>query len=441
MRKIPGISGPDHIQTKQLRIARLAKESPERVLTSLAHYIDEFWMYEAYRRTKKGKATGVDGMTAKEFEQDLMGNLKDLVEKLKSGSYKAPPVRRIYLDKPGGGERPIGIPTFSDKVMQRAVTMLLEPIYEQDFHDFSYGSRPQRSAHQAISAMRDQLWYQGGCWVVEIDISGFFDAIDHGKLRDVLDNRVRDGVLRRTIDKWLRAGVMEGECFSRPENGTPQGGVISPLLANIFLHEVMDNWFVKEVRPRMGKAARMVRYADDILMFFESYEAAKKVLEVTQKRFKKYGLEIHPKKSKITDFRKPVGRKQPKKSHEHSKTFDFLGFTFYWGIGRKGFWALKCKTRKKSFQSGLKNISAWCEKHRHFKVQWQHQKLSEKLRGHYGYFGRIGNLNAMSYFRWEVVRVWKYWLNRRSQQRHMPWAKFQECLERNPLPVPKITIR
>lgn len=441
MGKIPGISGPDHIQTKQLRIAKLANEKRERVLTSLSHHIDVYWMHEAYRRTKKGGASGVDGESAEDFEADLMENLKDLVEKLKSGNYKAPPVRRTHLEKAGGGKRPIGIPTFRDKVLQRAVCMALEPVYEQDFYNFSYGFRPGRSPHQAIEAMRDFLWDRRGGWVVELDISGFFDAIDHGKLRECLDNRVRDGVLRRAIDKWLRAGVMEDREVFSTEKGTPQGGVISPLLANIFLHEVIDSWFAKEVAPRVKTSSKIVRYADDVLMAFGSYSAAKKVLEVTRKRFAKYGLELHPEKTRIIDFRRPVGKKRSKQPDGIPRTFDFLGFTFFWGKGRRGFWVLKNKTRKKSFQSGLRDISEWCRANRHEKVFWQHRKLSEKLKGHYAYFGRRCNSPAMERFRYQVCKIWRYWLRRRSQQRHLSWKQFYERLTKTPLPSPRITVR
>lgn len=439
MGKIPGISGPDHIVTKQLRIAELARRMPDRVLTSLAHHIDVAWMYEAYRRTKKGGATGVDGQSAADFEKNLMDNLRALVEGLKSGSYKPPPVGRKYLKKKDGGQRPIGVPTFSDKVLQRAVSMLLEPLYEQDFHEFSYGFRPSRSAHQAIDAMRDHLWEIKGGWLVEVDIKGFFDGIDHAKLRECLAKRMGDGVLKRAIDKWLRAGVMEDGVILRSEKGTPQGGVISPLLANIFLHEVMDDWFAKVVKPRVGPAARMVRYADDILVIVQTEKEAQRVLAATRNRFAKFGLELHPEKSKIVDFTRPPWKGSPKGAEPG--TFNFLGFTFYWGKSQKGFPAIMNRTRKESLRAGLKEISAWCEKNRHEKVAWQFSKLNEKLRGHYGYFGRRGNIGCLTCFRHQVGKIWRFWLNRRSQQRHLSWTKFYVRLKANPLLHPWITHR
>ena len=433
MRTIPGILGPDHIQTKQIRIAYLARERPGLVFTSLAHYIDVHWMYEAYRRTKKGGAAGVDDLSSADFEKDLMGNLKELVEMLKSGKYKAPPVRRIYLEKGNGKKRPIGIPTFADKVLQRAVTMILEPIYEQDFYDFSYGFRPSRSTHQAIDGVDQHLWKAKGGWIVEIDISGFFDNIDHGILRDFLDRRVRDGVIRRAIDKWLKAGIMEDGNIQISSKGTPQGGVISPLISNIFLHELVDKWFATEVEPRV-MGAKMFRYADDIVMTFGSREDAERVLEVTRKRFEKYQLDLHPEKTKIINclspYRIPNGQKPG--------SIDFLGFTLYWAKSRRGFWCLKRKTRKEKLKKSLKEISEWCRKNRHQKVAWQHAKLSEKLLGHYGYFGVTGNMPWLNRFNRGVCRIWQKWLRRRSQRKHLSKTKFYERLRKNPLPPPRI---
>lgn len=440
MGKIAGIQGPDHIQTKQLRIAQLAKERPEQVFTSLAHYIDVFWMHEAYRRTKKGGATGVDGETAKDFEQDLMGNLKNLVEMLKSGSYKAPPVRRIYLEKGDGKKRPIGIPTFADKVMQRAVTMVLEPLFEQDFYWFSYGFRPEKSAHQGIDAVCGDLWKSRGGWVVELDIKGFFDNIDHKALRTFLDQRVRDGVLRRAIDKWLCAGVMEDGSLQLSKKGTPQGGVISPLLANILLHGLVDKWFIDEVLPRVPEA-KLCRYADDIIMTFRSERDAKRILAVTRKRFTKFGLELHPEKTRIIDFRCPLRKPKDISREQRPGTFDFLGFTFYWCIGLSGFWCLKTRTRKGKLRESLRDISDWCRKNRHRKVKWQHQKLCEKLKGHYAYFGRTGNTPMLKNFFYGVCRTWYRWLARRSQKRYLGKIEFFNRLCRNPLPSPKIVHR
>jgi retron-type reverse transcriptase len=257
----------ENVSTKQKRIAALAKQSPEMAFTSLAYLMDIDWLKEAYRRTRKDGAVGVDGVTAEEYEQDLEGNLHSLLDRAKSGTYQAPPVRRVHIPKGGSSTetRPLGIPTLEDKILQRAIVMLLEPIYEQDFLDCSYGFRPGRSAHQALESFRDQTMTgrpKGG-WVLEVDIRKFFDNLEHRYLRQFLQLRVRDGVLLRLIDKWLKAGVMEDGNVCYLDSGTPQGGVVSPLISNVFLHYVLDRWFEQDVKPRLRQPAFLIRYADD----------------------------------------------------------------------------------------------------------------------------------------------------------------------------------
>lgn len=260
--KMPGNSGPASISTKQQRIAQLARQMPDKAMTSLSYHLDLEWMLEAYRRTRKDGATGIDGVSAREYEANLEENLRSLLDRAKSGDgYRAPPMRRVHIPKGDGTTRPLGIPTFEDKVLQRAVVMLLEPLYEQDFLDCSYGFRPGRSAHQALRDVQSGLWKMGGGWVLDVDLRKFFDTLDHGRLRQLLAKRMRDGVIERLIGKWLNAGVMEDGRLTFPEAGTPQGGVISPLLANVYLHEVVDTWFVEEVRPRMKGEAFLVRYS------------------------------------------------------------------------------------------------------------------------------------------------------------------------------------
>lgn len=264
MGKISGRPSPSNVSTKQHRIAELAIQMFGKPLTTLAHHLDLEWMKEAYRRTRKDAAPGVDGQTSEEYAAALDTNLQSLLDRAKSGRYRAPPVRRVHLPKGGGkSTRPIGVPTFEDKILQRAVTMVLEPIYEQEFLDSSYGFRPGRSAHQALATLWKGLMDMGGGWVIEIDIRSYFDSVDRNKLQDILRQRVGDGVLLRLIEKWLNAGVFEKGCLYHPETGTPQGGVASPLLANIYLHEVLDVWFEQEVKPRMNGRALLVRYADD----------------------------------------------------------------------------------------------------------------------------------------------------------------------------------
>jgi RNA-directed DNA polymerase len=300
------LPGLDTVSTKLQRIATLAREDPQRAFTSLAHHIDLDFLREAWRRTRKDAAPGVDRVTADEYAANLEANLADLLERFKSGRYRAPPVRRVHIPKGSGSEtRPIGIPTLEDKVLQRAVAMVLEAIYEQDFLDCSYGFRPGRSAHQALGMLQHGLWRMHGGFVLEVDIQRFFDTLEPAHLRDFLDQRVRDGVIRRSIDKWLKAGVFETGQVTYPESGTPQGGVISPLLANLYLHEVLDRWFAEEVQPRLEGQSFLIRYADDFVIVFSSERDAHRVMDVLPKRFGRYGLTLHPQKTRLTRFQRP----------------------------------------------------------------------------------------------------------------------------------------
>lgn len=323
-----GTPTPKTVSTKRRRIAQLAKQMPGVALRTLAHHIDIEWLKEAHRRTRKDGAVGVDGQTAEEYAKALERNLQSLLDRAKSGDdYRAPPVRRVYIPKGDGSKtRPLGIPTFEDKVLQRAVAMVLEPIYEQDFLDCSYGFRPGRGAHGALEALRNHVMaMRGGGWVLEADIEGFFDAVDHAQLRRMFGGRVRDGVLTRLIGKWLKAGVLEQGCIYHPQTGTPQGGVISPLLANIYLHEVLDVWFHQQVLPRLQGRAHLVRYADDFVIVFDEKADALRVLDVLPKRFGRYGLRLHPDKTRLVRFTKPRGGpKPPGSDDDHPGSFSCL---------------------------------------------------------------------------------------------------------------------
>jgi group II intron reverse transcriptase/maturase len=410
--------------------------------TSLAHHIDLLWLYLAHGYTRKDGAVGVDGQTAVKYEANLRNNLKSLLERAKSGTYQAPPVRRTYILKGTGPEtRPLGIPTFEDKILQRAVVMVLELIYEQDFLNCSYGFRPGRSAHQALEALWQETMRGEGCWLVEVDIRKFFDTLDHAQLRKLLQLRVRDGVLLRLIGKWLNAGVLEDGCFTTPEAGTPQGGVISPLLANIYLHYVLDVWFEAEVKPRLKGRAFLIRYADDFVMGFAHEEDARRVLEVLPKRFGKYGLTLHPGKTRLVPFRRPGRGSQATGSAGSSQpgTFDLLGFRHYWGLSRRGNWVVKRKTALSRYRRALKTIAQWCRLHRHDPVAAQHRTLRQKLRGHFAYYGITGNAHALQRFRDFVARIWQRWLSRRTSSRGiLSWSDFRSLLQRFPLPPPVV---
>jgi RNA-directed DNA polymerase len=428
-----GASDPDPVFTKQQRIAELAKQMPQKGLTSLAHHIDVRWLHEAYLRTRPNGAVGVDGQTIDDFNQHIGDNLRTLLEQAKSGTYQAPPVRRAYIPKGTGSEtRPIGIPTFADKVLQRAVVMALEPIYEQEFLDCSYGFRPGRSAHQALQALWQKTMAMGGGWIVEVDIQKFFDTLNHAHLREFLQRRVRDGVLLRLIGKWLHAGVLEEGTLTIPDEGTPQGGVISPLLANIYLHYVLDVWFKEEVQPRLRGRAFLIRYADDFVMGFACEEDARRVLEVLPKRFGKFGLTLHPNKTRLVPFPKPSsGNQEP---NSRPGTFDLLGFTHFWGLSRRGFWVVKRQTAGSRFSRALKKIAAWCRKNLHVPVAEQAHKLGQKLRGHCAYYGITGNIEALQRFHREVTRIWHKWLSRRHRKGYLAWPAFNRLLLRFPLP-------
>jgi RNA-directed DNA polymerase len=424
------------VSTRTERIAKLAKQAPGMVMKTLAHHMDETWLREAYRRTRKNGATGVDGLTATEYAKDLEGNLQRLLERTKSGSYRAPPVRRVQIPKGDGQTRPLGIPTFEDKVLQRAVAMLLEAVYEQDFLDCSYGFRPGRSAHQALGTLRDTLMEMGGGWVVEVDIRNYFGSIDHEHLRGVLGQRIGDGVVLRLIGKWLNAGVMEDGQLSYPESGTPQGGVISPMLSNIYLHVVLDTWFENEVKPRLRGRAKLVRFADDFVIAFEREDDARRVYSVLPKRFEKYGLTLHPEKTRLVPFQRPPWSKDDDGSTQGTErgTFDLLGFTLYWARSERGYWVIKAATARTRFTRTLHKLSDWCRRNRHQPMGEQWLRICRALVGHFNYFGVIGNAGRLLALRRATYRIWRNWLNRRSQRARMTWAKMRMLSERYPLP-------
>jgi RNA-directed DNA polymerase len=433
-----GTPSPASISTKLQRIATLAREIPGP-LNNLAHHIDIDWLKEAYQRTRKDGATGVDGESAVEYARNLEANLGNLLDRAKSGTYQAPPVRRVLIPKTGkpNETRPIGIPTFEDKILQRAVVMVLDAIYEQDFSSCSWGFRPSRSAHGAI----DDLWkgamkMQGG-WVVELDFQRFFDMLDRTRLREILRQRVRDGVLLRLIGKWLKAGVLEEGRLTHPRTGTPQGGVISPILANIYLHEVLDTWFERRVKPKLGGSAHLVRYADDAVLLFAREDDARRVLDALPNRVGLYGLQLHPEKTRMVDFRPGRKTRGPRGPGARPHSFDFLGFTHFWLRSRNGNWVVRQKTAKDRLSRGVRAANEWCRRHRHLPVKQQHSMLARKLRGHFSYYGITGNSSSLVRFHLEVTRIWRKWLDRRSQRRTMTWARFTRLLERYPLPAPR----
>ena len=430
---------PANLSTKRRWIAELARRRPGEVLTLLHHVIDLDWMLEAYRTTRKDGATGIDGVTAADYEANLEVNLVDLLERIKSGRYKAPPVRRSYIPKADGSQRPLGIPTFEDKVAQRAIVMVLEAVYEQDFLSCSYGFRPQRSAHDALRELHGVITRQGQYWVLDVDIRKYFDSIPHQALRAILDQRVTDGVIRRMIDKWLKAGVLENGLLHLATEGTPQGGVISPMLSNIYLHHVLDEWFESEVKPRMAGSCTLVRFADDFVMTFKNHHDARRVLDVLGKRLERYGLTLHADKTRFIDFRP----ERQGGTHPDCKgpPFDFLGFTHTWAKSRKGKNVVRQRTAKSRLARALRAVGDWCRTNRHQPIPWQHARLSAKLTGHYAYYGITGNMQQLQRYSVETTRLWRKWLERRTRSKRLPWERFGAVLARHPLPAPRIVHR
>ena len=423
------------ISTKLLKIAKQAQEHPETVFSTLMHHIDVDFLREAYGRTRKNAAPGVDGVTAREYAEHLEENLRSLNARMRGGQYKAPPVKRMWLDKEDGKKRPIGLPAFEDKIVQRAVTMLLESVYEQDFHDFSYGFRPDRNPHQALRSIREQCLALNIGWIVDADVSGFFDNIDHGCLRDILKQRVNDGGVLRFIGKWLNAGVLEGQSLTYPESGSPQGGVISPMLSNIYLHHVLDDWFVNDVQPRLKGQVFLIRFADDFVIGCEEESDAHRVLAVLPKRFGRFGLTIHPEKTKLIAFSKPGPQGTPKGGNG---TFDFLGFTHYWATSRKGYWVIKRKTMRKRLKRAIMAVWQWCRANMHRPIVEQYKVLCQKLRGHCQYYGLRANHKALSTMYRRAQIAWRYWLSRRDRKHVITWEMFEKLMEKLPLPQPRI---
>jgi RNA-directed DNA polymerase len=423
------------VSTKQEQIAMLAKNAPDMVFTSLNHYLDYEWMLRAYALTRKDGAVGIDGQTAEEYAVNLEENLRALLNKMKSGKYRAPSIRRVYILKSDGSQRPLGITTFEDKIAQRAIVMLIEPIYEQVFQGFSFGFRPGKSAHQALQHLRNNIMDRGGRWIIDVDISKYFDTINKTQLREFLDRKVTDGVVRKLIDKWLKAGISENGEIHYQIHGTAQGGVGSPLLANIYLHYVLDEWYVNVVKPRMNGRSSVTRYCDDLVMVFENYKDCMRVYKVLGKRLEKFGLKLHPDKTRIVDFR----FKRPTNSNSKSDgTFKFLGFLHLWRKSRNGKFVVHQRTAKDRLAKAIGSIKEFCRANRHKPLPEQHHKLSKKLQGHYAYFGITGNHKSLRCIEHQTERIWRKWLSRRSRKSKISWDEFKRVLIRCPLPKPRV---
>jgi RNA-directed DNA polymerase len=420
-----------------LKVVERARQQPHGRFHSLAHLIDVSALERSYRRQRGTAAVGVDGVTKQQYGEALEANLRELHERMKTMRYRHRPLKRVYLPKGSGQSRAIGVSVLEDKIVQDALREVLEAVYEQDFLDCSHGFRPGRNAHDAVRVL-DQAVHQGKVnWVLEADIVSYFDSLDRTKLKEMLQIRIADGSLLRLIGKCLHVGVLEGESYSEPEQGTTQGSVLSPLLGNLYLHYALDVWFEGEVKPHLQGAATLIRYADDFVIAMEREEDAQQMRGWLSERLGHYGLTLHPQKTRLVGFGRPPANHQGK----GPGTFDFLGFTCYWRRGRWGAWMMQCKTRQVRLRQAIQAVREWCRGNRHRPVQEQHAALKRKLVGHFNYFGVSGNSRSLERLVHHTTRCWYKWLRRRGQRRPLNWVRYRRMLERYPLPKARITVR
>ena len=420
------------------RIAELAKEDPKRQFFSIAHLITVEKLCEAFRSLRKDASAGIDGVTYEQYETNAEENIRQLHQRLKKGKYQVQPLRRVYIPKEDGKQRPISIPALEDKIVQKVVVNLLNAIYEQDFLDCSYGFRPSRGQHQALDEVGRVICRRPTEWVLEIDIRAYFDSIVRSALVEMIEKRISDGSVLRLIQKWIKVGVIEEGRLLVSETGTGQGQPISPLLANVYLHHVLDQWFEEVVKPRLKGQAYEIRFADDAILCFQHKVDAEKVLNVLPKRFAKYGLTLHPEKTRLIEFGR-FAAGNAKKQGQKPETFNFLGFTHMCARSRKGKFTVHVTTIAKRLRRGLTAVADWCKQHRHDPVSAQQKTLNAKLRGHYQYYGRPTNYRSIWQFYRKVRRIWCEWLSRRTRGRPLTWERFAEILRQYPLLLPRIT--
>ncbi len=422
-----------------MKVVERAKRDPTTQFNSLAHLLDEEALKRSYWRIRRDAAVGMDGITKEAYGEALEENIRDLHLRLKSMQYRHQPIRRVHIPKSPGKTRPIGICCIEDKIVQGAIAELLEVVYEPEFLPSSYGFRRNLNAHGALRAVDRMAFQEGIGWILEADIRAFFDSLERPKLREILQKRVVDGSLLRLIGKCLHVGVLDGAEYTEPEVGTVQGSSLSPLLGNVYLHHVLDQWFEQEVKPQLAGHARLIRYCDDFVIGFVHRKDAERVLSMLHERMSAYGLALHPDKTQLVPFRRPRRESNRRKG---PGTFDFLGFTIYWQRTRKGGWRIGMKTRKARLSRAIKVLDDWCRRQMHRPLKEQHASLSRRIRGHYNYFGVSGNIRALQYLLHRAERAWLRHLRRRSQRaRRLTWEKFGKYLKVFPLPQPRIYVR
>ena len=422
----------EQMLTVEMQIANRARKYPGEALTNLHEFIDEGMLHSSYLALNREAASGVDGETWASYGQNWEGRKAELLTAFKSGKYRAPHIRRVYISKGEGKFRPLGLPTIEDKVLQKAVTDVLTPVYEQMFYPNSFGFRPGKSQHQALDMLFREVSFNKMRYIIDADMQNYFGSINHQCLREFLDRRIKDGVIRKMIDKWLKAGIMENGEIAYPTEGTPQGGTISPLISNVYLHYVLDEWFLEQIKPLLKGDSFLIRFADDFVIGFTEREDALRVMQVLPKRLGKYGLTLHPEKTKIIE----VETKEP----GQDSTFTFLGFTHYMGKSQKGNTILKRKTSSKKLSGALKRMDGWIKLNRHIHVKELVAKINQKLLGHYGYYGITFNYKQLASYYEQTKRRLHKWLNRRGCKRPIwDWGKFSIHFEEViPLLKPKI---
>ena len=424
--------------TKLALISERARKEPKFQFTSLAHLLNERFLKECYYSLGRDRASGIDGVSWKEYGRQLDENLNNLVTRMKVKRYKPLPAKRVYIPKNAHEKRPLGLPALEDKIVQKGITRILETIYEADFLNCSYGFRPARNCHQALNAVDKTIMTRPVNHVIEADIRGFFDNVSHKWMMEFLQVRIKDPSFLLLIRRFLKAGYFEAGKIVATEHGTPQGGNLSPMLSNIFLHYVLDLWFEKKIKPRTKGACQLVRYADDFICMVQYADDARRIEQALRERFAKFDLELHPEKTRVISFGR-YERENADKQNRRANSFDFLGFTHYCDKSRRGKFIVGRKTSRKKFRMKCKEMNNWLRKIRNFRKakEWW-PILQAKLRGHYQYYGVNGNMQSLKRFYSLTLRMTLKWLNRRSQRKSFNWKMFYKYLEHYPLPRPRI---
>ena len=423
--------GRARVQQALERIRRAAERNKGGQLTALMHHIYAVdTLREAYYDLERDAVPGVDGRSWRQYGEELEVNLEDLSGRLARGAYRARPVQRVYVPKADGRQRPIGVPVLEDKVVQRATVMVLNQVYEVDFVDWSYGFRPGRRAHDALEALDKAIWTQKVNWVLDADVRSFFDAMRHDWAVTFVEHRIGDKRVVRLIQKWLKAGVLEAGTWTQAESGSPQGASASPLLANIYLHYVFDLWVQQWRKQRAQGEVIAVRYADDFIVGFQHRVDAEGFLAELKERFRKFGLEVHPDKTRLLEFGRYAAERRQRRRQGKPETFDFLGLTHICATDRKGRFVVKRRTMRKRLQAKLREVKTELRRRLNVPVRKVGEWLATVLRGHYGYYGVVGNYEALSRFRYEVGRLWQRTLQRRSQKARVSWARMTRLIKR-----------